>query len=471
MTRTRTALLTALIAASALSFAGATGTAANSSISNTGTFTYLDDSGAPQTVSSTPVTITIAQVAGVDIAVDGTVATPGQTVYAAPGSTGVLTYTVTNTGNGSDTVNLTTQNGAGAAVSGVSYFYDVALTQPVTGNALTLAADQSKTIYAAYTVPANASGGAGIYITPVATSAFNTSVVDSNNVGLISPTKVHTVTVTTDNSINATTPGSVTATHTLKNTGNTPIASGDVTLQGTVNDTNAILASVSYAVSSGANTGTASASAATALNNYLTSFGPLTAGQSVTVTTTYTTAAGKVIGQTATDALKGYFTQTSTASDTYGTTSGNATAGTDTLTLVGGVANVTKTADNCGTDATCAAPILNTSTGKPGDYIRYTIKVMNTGSSALKKPIIQDTLNSSLLYVKATSTTTQTGTGLQAVYSSDNTAYTATAPATLTSGGTLYVGLNTTGGSTKPTSADTLNAGSNFTVVILTQIK
>ncbi|WP_407541983.1 hypothetical protein Q0M94_17030 (plasmid) [Deinococcus radiomollis] len=471
MTRTRITLLTAMIAATALSFAGATGTAANSSISNTGTFTYVDDNGTPQTVNSTPVTITVAQVAGVNIAVDGTVATPGQTVYGAPGSTVYLTYTVTNTGNGSDTVNLTTQNGAGAALSGVTYFYDTALTQPVTGNAVSLAADQSKTVYAAYTVPGNAVGGAGVYITPVGTSAFNTAVVDSNNVGLISPTKVHTVTVSTDNSVTATTPGSVTGAHTLKNTGNTPIASGDVTLVGTVNDTNAILATVSYTVSSGASSGAASANATTALNNYLTSVGPLAAGQSVTVTTTYTTAAGKTIGQTATDALKGYFVQASTASDTYGTTASNATTGTDTLTLVGGIANVTKTADNCGTDVTCATPTLNTTTGKPGDYIRYTIKVANSGSSALKKPIIQDTLNTNLLYVKATSTFSQTGAGIQAVYSSDNTTYTATAPTTLTSGGTLYVGLNTTGGSVKPTSADTLNAGANFTVVIVTQIK
>lgn len=471
MTRTRLTLLTALIAGSAFSFAGAAGTAANTSISNTGTFTYADDSGTPQSVSSTPVTLTVAQVAAVDIAADGTVATPGQTVYGAPGSTVFLTYTVTNSGNGNDTINITTQNGAGAALTGVTYYYDTALTQPVTNNAVTLAADQSKPIYAAYTVPANAVGGAGVYITPVATSAFNTAVVDSNNVGLISPTKVHSVTVSTDNSVTATTPGSVTATHTLKNTGNTPVNSGDVTLTGTVNDANAILASVSYTVSSGTSSGAASTNATTALNNYLTSVGPLAGGQSVTVTTTYTTAAGKTIGQTATDALKGYFVQTSSASDSYGTTSSNATTGTDTLTLVGGIANVTKTADNCGTDATCTTPTLNTTTGKPGDYIRYTIKVANSGSSALKKPIIQDTLNTNLLYVKATSTFSQTTAGTQAVYSTDNTTFTATSPATLTSGGTLYVGLNTTGGSIKPTSADTLNAGANFTVVILTQIK
>ncbi|MGY2896798.1 beta strand repeat-containing protein [Deinococcus sp. UYEF24] len=471
MTRTRLTLLTALIASAALSSTGAAGTAANTSISNTGIFTYQDDGGTTQSVSSTPVTITVAQVGGISITANGTVGTPGQTIYVTPGNTGALTYTVTNTGNGADTVTLTTQDGAGNPVTGVTYYYDAALTQPVTGNAVPLAADQSRTVYAAYTVPAGATGGAGVYVTPVGTSSFNGSVVDNNNVGLISPTRVHSVTVSTDNALTATTPGGAVGAHTLTNTGNTPIASGDLTVTGTVNDTNGILASVSYQFSSGATSGAASANPTTALNNYLTAAGPLAAGASVTLSTTYTAAAGKAIGQSANDAVKGYFVATSTASDTYGTTSANATVGTDTLTLVGGVANVSKVADNCGTDATCMTPVLNTTTGKPGDYIRYTIKVMNSGSSALKRPVVQDTLNTNLLYVKSTGTTTQAGAGVQAVYSTDNTAYSAAAPVTLASGGTLYVGLNTTGGSVKPTGADTLMAGESFSVVILTQIK
>jgi hypothetical protein len=484
MTRTRFALLTALLATSATFTAGATGTAANTSISNVGTFTYVDDNGAPQSVSSTPVTITVSQVARVDITSDGTVAAPGQTVYVQPGSTGYLTYTVKNSGNGSDTINLTTQDGNGNTLTGVTYYYDAALTQPVTGNAVTLAADASKTVYAAYTVPSTAAGGVGVTITPVGTSAFNTAVVDSNNVGLISPVKVHSVTVSTDNTLTATTPGSAVGTHTLKNTGNTLIASGDLTVTGTVNDANSILAGVSYVFSTsaavGSPSGAASTDPTTALNNYITSVGKIAVGASVTLTTTYTTAAGKTIGQVATDAVKGYFAQTTTAADTYSTTAANASAGTDTLTVVGGVAVVTKTADNCGTDASCATPVLNTATGKPGDYIRYTIKVANTGSSALKRPIVNDTLNTYLTYVKATSVSTQTGAGVQAVYSIDDATYSATAPTALATtatttapvipANTIFIGLNTTSGSVRPTSADVLNAGQSFTVVILTKI-
>jgi uncharacterized repeat protein (TIGR01451 family) len=471
LTRTCATLITAMLAASLTSFAGAAGTTANTSISNTGVFDYLDDAGTSKTVSSTPVTITVAQVAAISITVNGTTATPGQTVYATPGTTGVLTYTLTNTGNGPDTLTLQTQDGAGNAVSGVTYYYDAALTQPVTGNSVALAADQSKVVYAAYTLPTGAVGGAGVYINPVGTSTFDPTVKDNNNVGLISTTRVHTVTVSNDNVLSATTPGSTTGVHTLRNTGNTPVNSGDVTLNATVTDTNGILASVSYIFSAGGQSGAAAGDPTTALNNYLTNVGPLAAGASLTLTTTYTTNTGKTIGQTASDALKAYFTSASTASDTYSTTSANASIGTDTVTLVGGVANVTKTADNCGTDVTCANPTMNTTTGKPGDYVRYTIKVVNSGSSALKRPIISDTLNSNLLYVRAVASSSQTGVSVQGVYSTDNVAYSASVPTTLASGGTLYVGLNTTSGSTKPTSADALNAGDNFTVVIITQIK
>jgi uncharacterized repeat protein (TIGR01451 family) len=471
LTRTCATLITAMLAASLTSFAGATGTAANTSISNTGVFDYLDDAGTAKTVSSTPVTITVAQVAAVSITLDGTTTTPGQTVYAAPGTTGVLTYTLTNTGNGPDTIKLTTEDGNGVALSGVTYYFDAALTQPVTGNSVTLAADGTKVIYAAYSLPTGAVGGAGVYIDPVGTSTFAPAVKDSNNVGLISTTRVHTVTISTDNVLSATTPGSTTGTHTLRNTGNTAVNSGDVTLNATITDTNAILGSVSYIFSAGGQSGAAASDPTTALNNYLTNVGPLAAGSSLTLTTTYTTNSGKTIGQTASDAVKAYFTSSSTASDTYGTTSANASIGTDTVTVVGGVANVTKTADNCGTDVTCLNPTMNTTTGKPGDYVRYTIKVVNSGSSALKRPIISDTLNSNLLYVRAVASSSQTGASIQGVYSIDNVAYSASVPSTVASGGTLYVGLNTTSGSTKPTSADLLNPGENFTVVIITQIK
>jgi len=467
----RFSALLALTAAVLATSAGAAGTTANTPISNTGVFDYIDDAGTMQTVSSTPVTITVTQVAGITISLDGTVANPGQTVFAAPGTTGVLPYTVTNTGNGNDSVVLTTTNGAGANQPGVTYFYDAALTQPVVNNTVALTPDQSRTIYAAYTVPAGQQGGAGTYVDPVGTSTVDPTVVDNNNVGLISATRVHSVSVTVNNALQVTTPGSVVGTHSLKNTGNTPIASGDVTLLATVTDPNAIFATISYQFGDGTQSGAASTDVNTALSNYLNlgAGNPLAAGQTITLTTTYTAQAGKTAGQQATDAVKGYFTQANTPADVYNTSAANATTGTDTVTVIAGKANVVKTADNCGTDVTCAAPILNTTTGKPGDYIRYTIQVSNIGTGNLKMPILHDTLNSALTYVSSTASSNQGGG--QAVYSTDNATYTTAAPLTLATGGTLYAGFdsNTSGG--KPDAVDTLTMNNTFTLVILTKIK
>jgi uncharacterized repeat protein (TIGR01451 family) len=465
------ALLT-LTAAVLLSQAGASGTAANTSISNTGVFDYLDDAGTAKSVSSTPVTITVAQIAGVSITSDGTLVTPGQTVYAAPGSTGVLTYTLTNTGNGPDTVKLSSQNGAGAALSGVTYYYDAALTQPVPATGVPLVADEVRTIFAAYSVPAGAAAGNPVYVNPVGTSSYDASVFDLNNVGLISAKGVHAVTLTTDNALQATTPGSVVGTHSLKNTGNTPISASELTLSAAITDASGILGTVTYQFRDGsAQSGAANSDINVALNNYLSSVGPLAAGQTLTLTTTYTTVAGKAAGQSATDVAKAYFTQATTSSDTYSTTAATALSGTDTVTIIAGSASVSKVADNCGLDVTCASPVLNATSAKPGEYVRYTITVRNSGLGTLKMPILHDTLNSDLLFVSASASSTQLGVLVKSVFSVDNLAYAATAPTILAAGGTLYAGLNTTGGSGKPSASDTLNGGESFSLVILTKVR
>jgi uncharacterized repeat protein (TIGR01451 family) len=465
------ALLT-LTAAVLLSQAGATGTAANTSISNTGVFDYLDDAGTAKSVSSTPVTITVAQIAGVSLNSDGTLATPGQTVYAAPGTTGVLTYTLTNTGNGPDTVKLSSQDGAGGALTGVTYYYDAALTQPVPATGVPLVADEVKTVYAAFSVPTGATAGNAIYVNPVGTSTYTSSVFDSNNVGLISAKSVHAVSLTTDNALQATTPGSAVGAHSLKNIGNTPIRAGDLTLSAVTTDASGILSTVTYQFRDGAaQSGAASSDINVALSNYLSSVGPLAAGQTLTLSTTYVTAAGKTAGQSASHVAKAYFTQTSSSSDTYSTTAASALSGTDFITLIAGNASVSKVADNCGLDVTCASPVLNASSAKPGEYVRYTITVRNIGLSALKMPILHDTLSTDLLFVSASASSTQSGVLVKSVFSTDNAAYSATAPATVAAGGTLYAGLNTTGGSSKPSAADALAGGETFSLVILTKVK
>lgn len=81
----------------------AAGTVAGTTISNTANATFDDPTGAPRTIPSNRVDIKVDEV------LDVTVTSAGSgNVIVAPGSTNqVLTFTVTNTGNGSEAFNLT----------------------------------------------------------------------------------------------------------------------------------------------------------------------------------------------------------------------------------------------------------------------------------------------------------------------------------------------------------------------------
>ena len=471
-------ILSTLLALSAATFDSAfaanTLTPAGTVISNTGVFDYIDDNNAPQTVNSSAVSLTVSQVASLNIAPDGTTTTPGQTVYAAPGTSGMLTYTVQNNGNGNDNALISTLDGNGLALSGVTYYYDMAKTQPVASNSVPLSAGQTKTVYAFYTLPTVSAGGTSTLIDPVSTSSFDSSKVDSNNYGAVVTQNVHQVSVSTNNTLSATSPGTVTGVHTLSNTGNTPITSlfaGSVSLSGAVTDTSSILSSVQYVFNDGTNAGAASSSISTAFSNYLSVAGPLAPGSSVDYGVTYTTASGKTAGLRANNVTRAFFSQANTASDSYTPRSAGASTASDQVTIIAGNAVVTKTGDNCGTDATCAAPSVNTSAGKPGDYVRYTITVKNAGTSALKGPLLHDTLNSYLTFVRVTATTSQTGGGVSLVYSTDGATFTSTAPTTLGTSNTVYVGQDTAGNTGKPGSTDTLNVNETITVTVLTRIQ
>ena len=471
-------ILSTLLAVSAATFgnafAASTLTPAGTVISNTGVFDYIDDSNAPQTVSSAAVKLTVSQVASLSVAPHGTTTSPGQTVYAAPGTSGMLTYTVQNNGNGNDNAVISTLDGNGAPLSGVTYYYDMARTQPVPSSGVPLSAGQTQTIYAFYTLPTVSAGGTGTLIDPVGTSTFDSSKVDKGNYGVIVTQNVHQVSVSTNNDLSATSPGSVTGTHTLSNTGNTPITSavaGSISLSGTVTDNSSVLSSEQYVFSDGTSTGAASASINAAFTNYLSVAGPLPAGGSVGYSVTYATTTGKTAGLRASDATTAYFSQTNTASDSYATRSATASTASDQVTIISGNAVVTKTGDNCGTDATCATPVLNTTAGKPGDYVRYTITVKNAGTSALKGPLLHDALNTYLTFVKVTAITSQTGVGVNLVYSTDGATFTSAAPTTLGTSNTVYVGQDTAGNTGKPGSTDTLNVNETITVTVLTRIQ
>lgn len=166
-------VLTAILATGAL-YAGtahAAGTTAGTTISNTATATFTDMGGNPQSIDSNTVEIKVDEL--IDVVVDAT--DPGD-VQTVPGATGqVMTYKITNTGNGSEAFTLTA-NGAmggddfdptavqifidnpsagtpGVYDPGVDTLYTPGTNDPV------LAADASVTVFVVSTIPSGVADG------------------------------------------------------------------------------------------------------------------------------------------------------------------------------------------------------------------------------------------------------------------------------------------------------------------------
>src|SRR6056297_3534285 len=100
--RTKMFLTIVLVSILAMSFAYAAGTPAGTAITNFATGEYSDANGnALPNVTSNTVTTIVSQVAGVDISPE----TSSSNVILA--STVAFPLTLTNTGNGSDTFDLT----------------------------------------------------------------------------------------------------------------------------------------------------------------------------------------------------------------------------------------------------------------------------------------------------------------------------------------------------------------------------
>ena len=146
----------------------ATGTPAGTKISNTATATYTDAGGHPVTLPSNTVDINVDEVLNVKVAS----ADPGD-VAAQPAATNqVLTFTVTNTGNGTEAFRLTPINAIGGDAfdptttslvidtnnngvydPGVDTVYAAGTNDPV------LVHDTSVRVFVLSTVPAGATDG------------------------------------------------------------------------------------------------------------------------------------------------------------------------------------------------------------------------------------------------------------------------------------------------------------------------
>ncbi len=160
-----------IVATASIGFANpaiAAGTAAGTTISNTATATYNDPSGAPQTVNSNQVDLRVDELLDVTV-----VSADSGDIVTIPGSTGqILSYTVTNTGNGSEAFRLTPNGTLGGDQfdptttsvvldSNGNNTYDAGLDTVYTAgsNDPTLAPDGAIKIFVLSTIPAGTTDG------------------------------------------------------------------------------------------------------------------------------------------------------------------------------------------------------------------------------------------------------------------------------------------------------------------------
>lgn len=183
--RNRWTLLAALgVALLSASPTLAVGTPAGTAITNQATVDYQDANGNALQALSNVVTTTVSQVAGVAV-------TPNGAQSADPGDTVPYLHTVENTGNGSDTIDVTAVSSQGWTVSLYLDDGDGAF-EPGTDDAVladsdadgtpdtgALANDASVDVWVSVDVPAAAANGTVDTTTVTGTSSFNSSVSDS----------------------------------------------------------------------------------------------------------------------------------------------------------------------------------------------------------------------------------------------------------------------------------------------------
>lgn len=225
-------------------------TAAGTQIKNLATVTYEDAAGNVYSAQSNEAVVTVAQVYSATVGVDVDLsAAPGQTVY--------LPYVLTNTGNGTDTFDLTAIDGITGGdninASNITIYEDTngngepdAGEPPITNLTLPANVDNIANLVVAVEVPASATDGQtlGVTLTAQAYEGGTASVVGSvldltavpvrgrdgengTNESLITVTG-DAVLVTTKSSVHDVAANEITYTLTVKNNGNT--AANDVVI-------------------------------------------------------------------------------------------------------------------------------------------------------------------------------------------------------------------------------------------------
>jgi uncharacterized repeat protein (TIGR01451 family) len=334
-------------------------------ITNTATVTFTDANDNTYTPVTAQVSVTVGFMGGVDIS------GPTTGAPASPSTGNELTYTIRNTGNGTDsvTVSLGTVNPCltitGYKIGTTTYATLAALNVALL--ATSLAQDGTVSFVLVYTVNQGC-GGQDLSLSLTATSQRDGTKSDSITT-VLTPPIVRSVIVTPDGTAVSRVPSNgtnYTATYTVANPGNVnetfnlgaTASVGGIVTYVSVNGTNGTSGTVDVAAGGEVNV------------DVIYSVGTVAAGSSTNLVLTAVSSEDSDYSDT------GYYA----------------------LTVIRPAISLVKAAyrDNATTLITGGATVV------PGEYIRYRLTVTNTGNSPASSVQVSDPLDSALEYVSST---------------------------------------------------------------------
>ncbi len=348
--------------------AGAQATPEGTVITNTASASYTDANNNTYAAATASVSVTVGFQAGVGVSSPATVSP------ASPSAANQVNFTITNTGNGTDTVG-TVNVTAAAGLSSVSYkigatpYANLAALQAAL-NGMTLTAGSNVVVTVVYSVNSG-QGGATLPIQLTATS-IRTPATTNNSTTNVTPPTSRGVVTTPDAATQNRLPSNgtnYTRTFSVQNTGN---ASDVFNLVASVPGT--VLTIVSVNGTAGSSSTVSVASGATASVDVIYSVANVAAGSTEQLTLT--------------------------------ATSQNDAAATDpgdvTVTVIKAALSMTKVAyrDNQST-------VINNTSDRvlPGEFIQYKITVTNGGLASASSVSITDALPAAVTYNTASGDT------------------------------------------------------------------
>jgi uncharacterized repeat protein (TIGR01451 family) len=142
---------------------------------------------------------------------------------------------------------------------------------------------------------------------------------------------------------------------------------------------------------------------------------------------------------------------------------------TETTTIVGGELRVTKSAKTYVGTSTTVRDAAG-ATAFPGDVIEYTIEAENIGTGNLTNVKISDPIPAYTTFVSVSATATGFGGSYTVLYSTDGTTWSATPPASVPTGGVVYVGVDTNGDG-NITDDDIMPPAAKITIILKVQVQ